>query len=122
MKNWRDVPRDLVALDAMEHCIRNNILTHDSRIQVQCITYGPDGTGYSGYRRVSYEEVVKRKAIVGFFEGFQVTWTDVIMYPYPVGLSGIELLTPEQLQATLKLFAQQRVFSGTLDEVKAYCS
>lgn len=122
MKGWNDVPRNLVALEAMQHCIKNQILTGDSRIQAYCITYGPNGETYGGYHRVSYEEVVQRKAIVCFFEGFQVVWTDVILYEYPQGKQPIETLSVEQYRKTLKQFASHRIYSGTLDEVSAYCA
>lgn len=123
MKTWGSVPNDLPALDAMRHCIANGILTADNKIQAACVTFGPDGVGYSGYRRVSIKEILERKAIVAFFEGFSVIWTDVLHDPMAPGrVRKIEEYDETVRSMAYRKFVWWRQFSGTRNEVTAFTS
>lgn len=123
MKTWGSVPNNMRPLEALEYCIANNILTRDNMMQCSCTTFGPDGTGYFKYQRLTVKEIVDRKAILYWFDGFSVIWTDVIHH---TGLNGGDRPFDDHPQEVKNIvyrkFADWRRFTGTRAEVRAITS
>lgn len=122
MKTWGSVPNNLVPEEAFKYCVDNQVLTSDNKLQCYAVTYGPDGTGYGGYKRLSLDEIKSRGGLLHWFDGFTVVWTDVIHNPWPVGDKPFDEHPQSVKDIVYRKFAWCRQFTGTRAEVRAFTS
>lgn len=122
-KNWRDINPDLPAIDALKQCFDEQIMTSMNKFTLRVMTYALDGVRYSGYQKVSWDEIVKRKPIVQWFDGLQVTWTDVYIETELTRRSRpVSELSVEDRMMMYDYHASARRYSGSYNEVESICS
>lgn len=122
MKTWGSVPNNMTPTEAFKYCVDNQVLTYDDKLQCNVGFVGIDGTGYSGYKRLSLAEIQSRPHILYWFEGFNVMWTDVIQNPYPKGLRPFDEHSQEVKDRAYAKYSWCRRFTGTRDEVRSITS
>lgn len=135
MKRYsHDSNPDIPSWDALKQCFDEELGTFMGKVTVDQRTYDLDGTGYSGYQAVTWEEIERRKPIVGWFSGFVVTWTDVIIdytknpegnnkrFTYPGNKIPMHIFSPAERERIDGFFEWDRKFTGTRNEVRAFCA
>lgn len=125
---------DIPTWDALKQCFDEDLGTFLGKITVEYRTYDLDGQSYSGFRPVSWEEIERRKPIVGWFCGFIVTWTDVVIdhtkeprpdhkrFTYPNNLRPVHTLPPAERERVDGFFYWDRRFTGSRNAVRELCA
>lgn len=119
-----DSDPDIPSMDALKQCFDENLGTFMGKLTVGLKHYNLNGVGYFGYQHVSWEEIVARKPIVSWFDGFNVTWTDVIQTVGPgmTKLIPMDSLSEEERARVDKFFDWDRRFTGSRNEVRKLCA
>lgn len=125
MKRYsHDSDPDIPSYDALKQCFDENLGTFLGKLTVGLRHYDLNGVGYFGYQHVTWAEIEARKPIVSWFDGFNVTWTDVIQTAGPgmAKLIPIDILSADERARVDKFFDRDRKFTGSRNEVRAICA
>jgi hypothetical protein len=124
---------DIPSWDALKQCFDEDLGVFLGKVTVEERFYDLDGKEYAGYTRVTWEEIERRKPIVGWFGGFVVTWTDVVldyttkprpghrMFTYPNNRMPMHVLPPEERERIDAFFEYDRRFTGSRNDVRRLC-
>jgi len=120
--SWRDVDYTLPAGEAFVKAIRDEVMTcHQGKFQVNNVHIGYKAN-YSGYSRVSVDDVVAGGGIVTWFSGFEVVWPNMFWDDRELPIKKIPVwdLDPEQRAVYDRKLAeyQSRVIHPTLRKIK----
>ncbi|ABY62847.1 hypothetical protein ST201phi2-1p013 [Pseudomonas phage 201phi2-1] len=99
--NWRDVDYTLPAGESLVKAIRDRVMTcHEHKFQVSTVYLGFEAN-YSGYRRVTAEEVTSGGGLVTWSSGFAVVWLNEFWDDRELPIKKIPVwdLDPEQRAA-----------------------